>query len=593
MKIIFFSPHSAIWVHAFPEALVAETLQQSGHDVVYVACGEVLQDQCVAMSASGIDFSSTLRARKRVCGRCNANKKILRQRVGLNGYDMADILKPEDLAEIELIISKLSAANYAYLEIDNVPVGRYALYELILRRKKSDFNLNDEEWREYKTAVRGALVALSAGRKILEREQPERLITYNSLYAVNRVMSRLAELRGIATCFLHAGGNLSRRLQTLMLGRDSTFSYLKSLIAEWPRFRSIPCKPELMEQITMHFLVLFAGESVFSYSTAAGKEPLDVRSRFGVRPDQRLLVATMSSPDERFAAQTVDALPLDNGLLFPTQVDWIQALIRFVASRPDLFLLIRVHPREFPNKREGIKSKHAALLAGAFQKLPKNACVNWPTDEIALYDLANYADVFLNAWSSAGKEMALLGIPVVGYSPDLVFYPAELNYIGKTEKDFFNKIDQALEDGWSIERSRAVFRWLAVEYGYGLVDISDSYRQTERARLTFTAKVLRRLRTFIDRDRVQIKDCDGRSDRLFAHTDIERTIRLAAHTPLDLQVARSFSRSDLEAEDRALHFELTRLGKVLFGESLDQKPGPLATRLATISRHERRARGGS
>jgi len=38
------------------KALVAETLLQSGHEVAYVTCGEVLKDQCVAMSAFGLDF---------------------------------------------------------------------------------------------------------------------------------------------------------------------------------------------------------------------------------------------------------------------------------------------------------------------------------------------------------------------------------------------------------------------------------------------------------------------------------------------------------------------------------------------------------
>lgn len=565
---------------------MAETLQQSGHEVVYITCGEVLQDHCVAMSASGIGFRDPLEARRRICNRCNAHKAILSERLRLSGYDMAAVLKPVQLAEIEKTISALDAENYLDLEIDNVPVGRYALYEFLLHRKKIDFKLNDEEWAEYRVAVRGALIALFAGRIILDQESPERLVTYNSLYAVNRVLSRMAELRGIKTYFLHAGGNLSRRLETLMFGRDSTLSYLKGLITEWPRFRGLPCPPDLMEKITSHFLVLFGGRSVFAYSTPTDGESLDVRSRFGIRPDQRLLVATMSSLDERFAAQAIDALPPARDLLFPTQVEWIQSLVEFVASRPDLFLLIRVHPREFPNKREQVKSQHAALLEKAFEHLPPNAKVNWPTDGVALYDIANYADVFLNSWSSTGKEMALLGIPVVGYSGELIFYPPDLNYIGETKAEFFEKIEQAMIDGWSIERSRAVYRWLAVEYGYGLIDISDSYRQKEHEVPPISLRVVRKILNLVVRDYVQKKDCDDRSQQLAAHADIERTICLAARTPLDPLVARSYSGSPVESEDRALHSALARFGETLFGESFGRNHGPLARRLAAISHPE-------
>ena len=68
-------------------------------------------------------------------------------------------------------------------------------------------------------------------------------------------------------------------------------------------------------------------------------------------------------------------------------------------------------------------SDHAKMLQDAFVTLPRNVKVNWPTDTVSLYDLARITDVFANAWSSAGKEMAWLGLPVVLYSPELTLYP--------------------------------------------------------------------------------------------------------------------------------------------------------------------------
>src|SRR5262249_35151292 len=59
VKMLFFAPHSAIWQHAFPEALAAEALQQRGHQVVYVTCGERFRTYCVAMSAHGVKPEAT------------------------------------------------------------------------------------------------------------------------------------------------------------------------------------------------------------------------------------------------------------------------------------------------------------------------------------------------------------------------------------------------------------------------------------------------------------------------------------------------------------------------------------------------------
>src|SRR6267143_34748 len=111
MRILFFAPHTAIWVHAFPEALVAESLQQAGHQVVYVTCGEVLQEQCVAMSAFRVGFKNSLKERQRVCDRCNASKKVIKDNLKLIGYDLADVLLPDDYHQIEEIMNRLDAEN--------------------------------------------------------------------------------------------------------------------------------------------------------------------------------------------------------------------------------------------------------------------------------------------------------------------------------------------------------------------------------------------------------------------------------------------------------------------------------------------------
>ena len=567
MKVLFFAPHSAIWVHAFPEALIAESLCQSGYEVVYVTCGEALQDQCVAMNAVGMDFRTPLSERISVCNRCNAYKKILKRRLGLDGYDLAEVLQAEDREQLQSVLATASSDNFLELEMYGVPVGRYALYELLLDRKKIDLELTKDEWLQYVAALRGAAVALLAGRRILDREAPDRIVVYNSLYSVNHVMCDLARRRGVLQYFLHAGGNLAHRLQTTLLGQDSTLAYVKQLVGKWPEFRDRPCPPSVMRRITDHFLVLFSGTSVFGYSSAGSGSEVDLRARYGVGRDQRLLVATMSSYDERVAAQTIGALPSETVLLFPKQVDWIEALVDFIKARDDLFLLIRVHPREFPNKRERVKSTHAALLEQVFRDLPANVAVNWPTDHVSLYDLANEADVFLNAWSSAGKEMSLLGLPVVIYSPELVFYPADLNYHATSEAEFFRQIEVALEDGWSFERSRRTYRWLAVEFSYGLIDISDSYPRYQQTHPTTRPGVIERIRRRLNPHLSQERDCSARAPTLRAKSQIDRVLKSGMMTALEAFDGDTVSTVTLADETSALRLELARIRQALYGDA--------------------------
>ena len=70
-------------------------------------------------------------------------------------------------------------------------------------------------------------------KKIFDETQPDRVVVYNALYSVNRVVCRLAELSGIPQYFLHAGENLSNQLQTLMLDRGHNFLHYQYLRSKW------------------------------------------------------------------------------------------------------------------------------------------------------------------------------------------------------------------------------------------------------------------------------------------------------------------------------------------------------------------------
>jgi len=82
--------------------------------------------------------------------------------------------------------------------------------------------------------------------RVFDETKPDRMVVYNALYSVNRVVCRLAETRGVPQYYLHAGDNLSRRLKTLVLARGHAFTYYQYLRGQWPRYRDRPCPSDAM-----------------------------------------------------------------------------------------------------------------------------------------------------------------------------------------------------------------------------------------------------------------------------------------------------------------------------------------------------------
>ncbi len=565
MKVLFFAPHSAIWVHAFPEALVAESLRDAGHEIFYVTCGRVLNAGCIAMTAYGVSHHSSAEQRDEVCRRCESQRDLLRQDFGFGGSDIADELLQGDRVEINRILGAVSPETILDLNVLGIDVGRSALYEFLLEHKKSAIEFADEqEWRRYLVMLENTLYVTFAVRHIMEREKPDRVVVYNALYSVNRAICRLAAARGKPSYFLHAGGNLGHRLQTLMISKGDTYTLMRQAVEAWPGYSDQPVDAATVHSITDHFLELLSGRSVFAYSSAQTGDTGDLHEKFGIGVGQKVLCATLSSNDERFAAEAIGARDVVPNLLFSTQIDWVKALMAYVADRTDLFLIIRVHPREFPNKREGVKSAYAHHLEASLRDLPPNVIVNWPSDNLSLYDLAEITDVFLNAWSSVGKEMGLLGIPVVSYSADLPLFPVDRRYLGTTMPDYFGAIERALVDGWRYENIVRIYRWCAVEYDRMLVDISDAFHTREQASHSLASRIVGKIWRTLDPYRIQKADCRQRPRPIKAQREIAALFEHDASSILDAGIDRAAVRTSVSDERFAICSEMGRILHVMY-----------------------------
>jgi hypothetical protein len=202
-----------------------------------------------------------------------------------------------------------------------------------------------------------------------------------------------------------------------------------------------------------------------------------LRQRWSIKPEQKILLMTLSSYDEAYAALLIDGFPITKVFsdVFRTQAEWVKATTEWVATRPDLFLVIRVHPRDFPNKREALRSEQSYMLEKLLEEVPQNVYVNWPQEGVSLYELLEDTNIVLTGWSVTAMEALVLGIPVVTYDANLPSYPPDIHYTGRSESEYFANIDRALGDGWRIENAINGFRWLAYNFVTCTVEVSKDF----------------------------------------------------------------------------------------------------------------------
>ena len=98
---------------------------------------------------------------------------------------------------------------------------------------------------------------------------------------------------------------------------------------------------------------------------------------------------------------------------YESQIAWVNDVIDWVKSRPDVQLIIKVHPNLGGNRYIGKAANELQAYEGMRLQLPPNVRIVTPEQQLSAYELAEEADIGLTFGSIMGLEMAMLGKPVV------------------------------------------------------------------------------------------------------------------------------------------------------------------------------------
>ncbi len=446
----------------FTEALVivGDVLRNKGIVPVFVQA-----DACRCGLSGGL--SNTHRASSTNCTKCAAQNLTLR--TTLKGWKfcfLKQFARPEDFSDAESQMEKVRLGDFRAFAFRGVEVGRAAIHDTALKFKidSLDFQTNPELWREYQDVARSAILAVIRLDRLCEHFKPIGLITYNSNYSLNRVASLACRQRKIPTFSIHGGPSLKKVWDTLKLTNGDIEAYRLACVQNWSDSMSKRAlSPHDVQDVGQHFHELFSGRKAHAYSAAAGSaKPADVL-RALVRRDsgRKTLLLCLSSSDERFSVEQSGIRPCfpASQYAFPAQQDLVNFVVAKVAERTDIDLVIRVHPRDFPNKREPRTSANGQRLKKALENLPGNVHVNWPDQSVSFYELLQHVDLVLTAWSTVALEASLFGCPIVlPYNPTH-YYDVCADSVSRNPDEYWDRVSEYMCRPWTLQRCITTFRW--------------------------------------------------------------------------------------------------------------------------------------
>jgi hypothetical protein len=464
MNISFVLTHADVWPTTQINHSLMNLCNEGTHNVTFIGCNGLLSRGCVAMQGAGIKYNSAQELRDQICRSCKIRRDVLLNANDASYKSIDEFVQSENRINARQMSEQITSDNWKDFMVGGINIGRLAAYEFMLEHKLAEEAIPEHLISAFQIQVENGLLTYHAARKYLSEEKVDRLIVSNHLYSVNNIFRCVAKQNDILTYGLHHGIDGSKKRNTVILSREVENIWDATQDLFYLGARTNPIDANAIKIVAQSNAELIQQRK---YRVPKKRRnlmrPSQIRERISLSPNQKVLLCPTTSFDEIYAWSLVKeerTSDLKQEKMFTSQEEWLREIIRIAKSRKDLKFIIRVHPRELPNRREATTSRNVERLLEILDSTPPNVFVNWPEQDLTMYELLQITDVVLSGHSSVAGEAISLGIPVVCHEHmELLSYPSELTIRPNYEKTYEYSIDQAVSQGWNFERIRSIYRW--------------------------------------------------------------------------------------------------------------------------------------
>src|SRR5581483_4904489 len=262
-------------------------------------------------------------------------------------------------------------------------------------------NVNDSSDRAvYDLRLERNTFAALAALRWMQVNQPEVVLVPNGLILEMGIVFRVARYLGIpATTF-----EFNDQREQIWLAQNSSImrmdtDYLVKARCGLPITDAMYERLADLENARRGAKVWGKSKRLWQYVSSQGGE--ETRKSLGL--DHRPVVM--------LAANVLgDSLTLGRNIFAKSMTEWMTRTVQFFANRPEVQLVIRVHPGEklVPKARS-----MAQVVREALPNLPAHIHLIGALDKVNTYDLIEIADLGLAYTTTVGLETAMNGLPVI------------------------------------------------------------------------------------------------------------------------------------------------------------------------------------
>jgi hypothetical protein len=335
-----------------------------------------------------------------LCGYCAGPARTSFEELMLPILLLGNMLETADKRAAREFASSVLFEDMAAATFEGLPVGEHALAGTLRYFATGELTNESQAEAVARRFLEASALTALAYLRIIERERPDVIVAHHGIYIPQGIAAAVARAHGVRV----VTWNPAYRKHCFIFSHGDTYHHT------------------LMDEpidVWREPLLTAAEQTRIAAYLASRRRGEEDWIRFHRDPDEALT--------RDFAALGIDArkpivLALTNvfwdaqlhypARAFPNQRVWLLDTLHAFVERPDLQLVVRVHPAEAtgsPPSRQRAEDE----IRRAFPMLPPNVAVVPPESAVSTYGLAECANAALIYATKTGVELAAMGLPVV------------------------------------------------------------------------------------------------------------------------------------------------------------------------------------
>ena len=384
------------------ESALAAALTLRGAEVHALLCDGALTAcaECDASLYPDVGAFAANGPARDLCRDCRWPAERVYAQLGLKVHRYGDWLTADDRLQARRMAQELPAADIPAFRWEGMAIGEHANAGALRFFASGSLDAEPHGERVLRRYLEAALLTAAACRRLMRAERFSSAVFTHGIYVPWGVVGEVARQEGVRV----SNWNVAYRKRRFVFSHDDTYHH--TLMTEprehWEQLELSPAQDrELTKYLSSRREGLFDW-IVFHRPTKQDRG--EIARQSGVDP-ARPVIGLLTSV-------TWDAQLHYPANAFPNMIEWLVQTCEYFAARPDLQLLIRVHPAEisgFPPSRQPIlRELHARL-----PQLPPNVIVVPPESGLSTYGLMSLCNAVIIYNTKTGVELTSIGQPVI------------------------------------------------------------------------------------------------------------------------------------------------------------------------------------